>query len=609
MKYLRWGILFFVLAYLLPIAGRPLLRPDEFRYAEIPREMLETGNFTAPRLLQVRYFEKPVLGYWMIAGSFRIFGETKFALRLPMALATGITALLLALWLRRVTRDREWALWAALFFMSCGLVAVLGTTAVLDALLCLFTTATLLCVHQAVATEKWCFERVVWLVLCGVSAGLGFMTKGLIAWAVPGSAALAWLLWTKRFRVLLWLPWIPLAALAATVAPWALEIHRAEPDFWNYFIVVEHLQRFRAGSEAQHPEPFWFFVPILVGTLFPALLSVFSGAGAGRDFWCKAWHDETWRFAFCGWLLPFCFFSASSGKLATYILPCYPFLAAVLTLPALEALRTKRQPALTIQRIVFDVTGWLALVGGSGSVAFGAALGTLGKLKLLLPGMADGWHFFVLIGAVAAAGGIVMLRRRGEPFRQLAVFFGTLALANATSVVLPVFDSSKFPENAMRSIVATKDFDPATAMTFTYGQLAHVVSWTLKRPDTRLIQSAGELDYGAELARREGRPLLWNGREFNALLRRSDRPDVVFFVAYIDGDDRRIRPFAGHPHRKILRDSIMALVFPPATEVPPEPQIVLPAKHREPPVPPEPQIVLPKRRVKRQAPPAGPQAR
>ena len=588
MKYLRWGILFFVLAYLLPIAGRPLLRPDEFRYAEIPREMLETGNFAAPHLLGARYFEKPVLGYWLIAGSFRIFGENRFALRLPMALATGIAALLLALWLKRVSRDPEWALWAALFFMSSGLVMVLGTTAVLDAILCLFTTATLLCLHQAVATEKWCFERVVWLALCGVSAGLGFMTKGLIAWAVPGSAALAWLLWTKRFRALAWLPWIPLAFLAATVAPWALEVHRTEPDFWNYFIVVEHLQRFRAGTEAQHPEPFWFFVPVLAGTLFPALLTALPGAAAGRELWRKVWRDDNWRFAFCGWLLPFCFFSASSGKLATYILPCYPFLAAALTLPALEALRSGRPTALKLQRIAGDVAGWVLLAGGSGAIAFGAALGTLEKLKSLLPEPADGWHFFVFSGAVAAVGGMVLLRQRGEAFRRLAAFFGVVAVGAATAAALPPLDFSKMPERDLRAIAASGQFDPASAMIFTYGQLGHAVAWELHRPDTRLVQSAGEMDYGAERARAEGRPLLWTGAEFDKLLMRSDRPDVVFFVIYIDGDDRRFRKLVIFPHRKILRGSTLALVFPPAAEAPPEPRLSLPEAPAE--VPPEPQV-------------------
>lgn len=569
MRYFGWGLLFFIVAYLLPLAGRPLLRPDEFRYAEIPREMLESGDYVTPRLLGVRYFEKPVLGYWMVAGAYRLFGENRFALRLPMAAATGLTALLLGLWLRRSSRDREWAFWAALFYLSTGLAFALGTTAVLDPLLCLFTTATLLCVHQAVATEKWNFERTIWLVLCGVTAGLGFMTKGLVAWAVPGVAAAAWLLWTKRFKVFLWLPWIPLAALAATVAPWALEIHRAEPDFWNYFIVFEHLQRFRAGAESQHPAPFWYFIPVLAGTLFPALLTVLPGAAAGKESWRRIWNDPVWRFAFCAWLLPFCFFSASSGKLATYILPCYPFLGAVLTLPALEALRSRKSAALKIQLRVFDVLGWLMLAAGSGAVAVGAALWPPVALGRWLPELSGGSWFFILSGASCIAGGIYVLRRRNAPLRRAAGFLGALALVGGCSGLLPELDSDKMPEVDLRALAASGGFDPARAHIFTYGQMGHTTAWVFRRSDTRLLISAGEMEYGAKSARAEKRPLLWNHAEFVRLLERSDRPEIVYIVTWDGEDDRRFRAFAKYPHRKLLSRTIMALVFPPA---PAEPQ-------------------------------------
>ncbi len=569
MRYFGWGLLFFVVAYLLPIAGRPLLRPDEFRYAEIPREMIESGDYVTPRLLRARYFEKPVLGYWMVAGSFRLFGENRFALRLPMAAATGLTALLLGLWIRRSSRDREWALWAALFYLSSGLVFVLGTTAVLDAVLCLFTTATMLCVHQAVVTEKWNFERLIWLVLCGVTAGLGFLTKGLVAWAVPGVAAAAWLLWTKRFKAFLWLPWIPLVALAATIAPWALEIHRAEPDFWNYFIVVEHLQRFRGGEESQHPEPFWFFIPILAGTLFPALLTVLPGAAAGKESWRRIWNDPVWRFAFCAWLLPFVFFSVSSGKLATYILPCYPFLGAVLTLPALEALRGRRRTALTIQLRVFDVLGWVLLAAGSGAVAFGAALWPPAALVRWLPALSGGSWFFILSGVSGIAGGIYILRRRNAPLRRVAGFLGALALAGACSGLVPELDSDKMPEVDLRALAASGGFDPARAHIFTYGQMGHAVAWVFRRSDTRLLFSAGEMNYGADRARAEKRPLLWSLPEFVQLLKRSDRPDVVYVVTWDGKNDRRFRMFAKYPHRKLPSRTVMVLVFPPAPAGPP----------------------------------------
>ena len=68
---------------ILPLGGRPLLTPDETRYAEIPREMILSGNYVSPRLNGVRYFEKPALSYWAFALSFKLFGMNRFALRLP----------------------------------------------------------------------------------------------------------------------------------------------------------------------------------------------------------------------------------------------------------------------------------------------------------------------------------------------------------------------------------------------------------------------------------------------------------------------------------------------------------------------------------------------
>ena len=577
MKYFLWGLLFFAVAYLVPIAGRPLTRPDEFRYGEIPREMLESGDFVTPRLLRARYFEKPVLGYWLVAGSFRIFGESRFSLRLPMALATGLTALLLALWIRRAARDPEWALWAALFFLATALGFSLGTTAVLDSLLCLFTTAALICVHQAVTTEKWNFERLIWLVLCGVTAGLGFMTKGFVAWAVPGSAAFAYLLLTKRWKAFLWLPWIPLAVLAVTIAPWAAGIHRAEPDFWHYFVVVEHFQRFKSGADTQHPEPFWFYVPVMLGTLFPALISVLHGAAADREVWKKAWQNDLWRFALCAVVLPFCFFSASKGKLPPYILPCFPFAAAVLTFPALEALRSGRRVTQRTFSLIFDIFGWLLLVLGAAEIAFGLALLPPVSLWRHIPVLTGAAPLFLLFGAASAAGGAWLIRRRNSwrlRFHEfarlrLAGFFGFFALAFAALAAMPDFGSDKMPERDLSALAGSGEFDPRTAMLFTYGQMGHSVAWVFRRSDTRLLFAPGEMEYGADGARRDGSPLLWthgdNG-EFARLVRDPKRRVAVVYIAPADEVKRlrgkwllKLKP------RCVVRGCMMAMIFDPVT--------------------------------------------
>jgi len=86
-------IAFFVLVYFVPLGVRPMVGPDEFRYAEIPREMLATGDWVVPHLDGLRYFEKPVLGYWLNAASIAVFGENAFAIRFFSSVAAGVSAL------------------------------------------------------------------------------------------------------------------------------------------------------------------------------------------------------------------------------------------------------------------------------------------------------------------------------------------------------------------------------------------------------------------------------------------------------------------------------------------------------------------------------------
>ena len=99
----------FLLIYIVPLNVRPLVIPDETRYAEIGREMVETGDWIAPRLDGLRYFEKPVLGHWLNALSIKMLGENAFAVRLPSALAAGLSAMMLFFLVRRFAGDASTA--------------------------------------------------------------------------------------------------------------------------------------------------------------------------------------------------------------------------------------------------------------------------------------------------------------------------------------------------------------------------------------------------------------------------------------------------------------------------------------------------------------------
>ena len=126
---------------LLPLLVRPLWEPDEGRYAEIPREMLATGDWLTPRLNGVLYFEKPPLQYWLSAISMKLFGLNGAAARLPLALASGL--MIWAAWRLAKRLGARDPLWAP-FMAATGLLAFLvGQLLTLDALFSAFLVAAL----------------------------------------------------------------------------------------------------------------------------------------------------------------------------------------------------------------------------------------------------------------------------------------------------------------------------------------------------------------------------------------------------------------------------------------------------------------------------------
>src|SRR4249920_3850186 len=97
-RWLVWLTLAFAVVWLATLGARKLLNPDEGRYAEIPREMVATGDWLTPRLNDLKYFEKPPLQYWATAVAYEALGQTEFASRLWCGL-TGFAGILLVGWL------------------------------------------------------------------------------------------------------------------------------------------------------------------------------------------------------------------------------------------------------------------------------------------------------------------------------------------------------------------------------------------------------------------------------------------------------------------------------------------------------------------------------
>src|SRR5713101_2902439 len=120
----RWLLTGALLLLLVPVwiepSGSWLGEPDEARYAEIPREMLATGDFVIPRLNGVPYFEKPPLLYWCNAASLAVFGQTPWAARLPTRLAGAGTVATLAAGVA-AAGGLELGLAAGILYLACPL--------------------------------------------------------------------------------------------------------------------------------------------------------------------------------------------------------------------------------------------------------------------------------------------------------------------------------------------------------------------------------------------------------------------------------------------------------------------------------------------------------
>ena len=325
------GLVLFALAYLAPLGARPLFAPDELRYTEIAREMLVSGDWVVPHLEGIRYFEKPILGYWVHALSIHLLGVNAFAMRLPSVVAVGLTGAVLALLVSIATGARRAAAATVAAYLTTLEVHAVGITAVLDSLLALFITATLSAFFLAAQAESArTRSRLLWA--SGLCCGLGLLTKGFIALAIPLVVVVPFLLWERRTRELARLAWRPLAGAALVVLPWGLCISLRERDFWHYFIWVQHLQRFVSASSGQHPRPLWFLAPfVLVGGLPWILLLPAALVG-----WRAHGLSTLGRFAICWLVAPALLVSLSDGKLGTYVLPCFAPLA-ILVAPGLES--------------------------------------------------------------------------------------------------------------------------------------------------------------------------------------------------------------------------------------------------------------------------------
>lgn len=514
------AFLIFILLYVLLLGIRPLIMPDEARYLEIPREMLADHDYVTPRLNGLRYFEKPIMGYWLIAGAVKAFGENNFAARIVPAISTGLAAVIVMLLTVKMTGRRETGWYAAGCFLLMPLVFFVGTTCTLDAIFSLFVTSTVAAFYCAMEgyLEKKRAKCLLWLLATGAAAGCSFLVKGFLAFALPVTAVLPWLIWNmieeivakkhsepdsetafdpvRYVKAIFTLPWLPFVVAVIVILPWGILIHRAQPDFWRYFVIEEHFSRFgfNGAAKVEHPHGWYFFiVTLLWGACIWFLLSPAVALGF-RKIGIKG-KDKSWfRFLVCWFAGPFLFLSASSGKLPTYILPCFPPLAIMVAsgiFRYFDELREGKGRLFNVPLMIFSAAAAVAIAG----VLAVIVLDLQKRFGVTVYEKSETWKLFVLfIALVLALFGAVAAFAEKHPPRKLSYFL---------VAVIPAFVASYFvmPQHfydtrCVTSFIAEcgDEITPDTLI-IAHGSNVHAVCYTFHRNDL-VLNVPGELEYG-----------------------------------------------------------------------------------------------------------------
>jgi len=310
------------------LGGYALLEPDEGRNAEVMRELGQEGPWWLPQLNGLPYLDKPIVHFAVGAVSLRIFGTTEFAARLPSLVFTLATVVLVGAFARRIAGPG--AGWhAAILTAAAPLTLAYARTDIFDATLTFFVTGAIVAFGLGVAAAEEGRAAGPWSLTGWGAVALGILTKGPIALALPLLVALPWAAWRRRLGVVL--DPAGMLLLLALVLPWVFAVSTVAPDFLRYVLFVETAQRI--GSDVLgRTEPWWYFLPILVGAALPWTL-VLLGAFPDGLRALRARRVDRWIVLGILWIvLPFLLFSVSRSKRPQYMLPLVPPVAVLVAL-------------------------------------------------------------------------------------------------------------------------------------------------------------------------------------------------------------------------------------------------------------------------------------
>jgi 4-amino-4-deoxy-L-arabinose transferase-like glycosyltransferase len=495
--WVPWVLL--ALTWLATLQVRPLLDPDEGRYAEIPREMALSGDWVTPRLDGLKYFEKPPLQYWVTAAVYRVLGYSEGTSRLW---TVGLAFLCLPLvygWTARLYGQRAGL--AALAALGVSpLFLIVGHLGLLDAGFTFWLTATVFAFTLGQSSRPGSARERQWMLAAWAAAALAVLTKGIVVAVLAGGSLVAYTLIERDLQ-----PWRRLhalpgvALLLAVVAPWFVLVSRANVGFLEFFFVHEHFTRYLT-TEQHRAGPWYYFLPLLLLGVLPWGGSL---ARAVRRVWLNQDEIKTGptpqfkplRFLLIFALITLLFFSASGSKLPPYILPMLPPLAAIVGAHSAEPGFFRRLARLG---------GGLVTLAGIGVLIYCARKNSYLPQETLI------WAGVAIVASLVAV--VVTWRKERDVVAQALVTAaaGTLAW----QALLCEYAATPPARSARNLVAAVKPYvHPGTTL-FTVGQYRETISPYLQRT-LIVVGFRGDLTFGLgaeptkQQVKEEEFPVLW----------------------------------------------------------------------------------------------------
>jgi 4-amino-4-deoxy-L-arabinose transferase-like glycosyltransferase len=475
-----------------------LSEPDEARYAEIAREMLVLGDWVTPHLNFVKYFEKPPLVYWATAAAFAGFGISEFTAHLP-SLLSGLATIALTVWLAANMYGSSAAVILLPILALGPLFGICAQVLTLDMSLTFWLTLAMVDVwlgwcsnpsgntigppaRAHPATPRFFSAPQTWYRLTYLATAVAILVKGPVAAILVGGVALLFLLPHGGWRALRpALDGTGFALALAVALPWFVLVSWRNPEFLHFFVVDQHLARYLWTNE--HSEPVWFFLPLIPVALAPWGLLLLLDPPVLRDALAPPTWSPATRLLAIWAAVTVVFFSLSTSKLLTYILPAIPPLS-VLAARAIElGLAHGRRAGLWRIGRLFLVAGPIASLCGA-----------------VLPFLVHHWRMpvvaprLVVGGLVLAATGWVLgrLARYDRPYAAL----GALALGWFTLFIVVVSGRGAANDYSSLGVAARAAMGPDDRLAM-YNHYTEGITYYAERR-TIMVGLVGELKFGSQ---------------------------------------------------------------------------------------------------------------